>query len=80
MSMFYIYKPSHVIHVHKLSVAYNTAVRLCFNLSRSTSVRNVMYFMNCSPIEIALDVRKMWLFKSCFDSTLELVRLCAWVD
>ena len=69
-------KPS---HVHKLSVAYNTAVRRCFNLSRFTSVRNVLYFMNCLPIGIMLDMRKVLLLMSCIQSSSELVRLCGWM-
>ena len=64
-------KPS---HVHKLSVAYNTAVRRCFQSSRSTSVCNELYFMNCLPIDIALNVRKLLLLKSCFESPSDLVR------
>jgi exonuclease III len=63
-------------HVHKLSVAYNIAVRRCFNFSRSTSVRNVLFFMNCLPIGLTMDLRKMLLLKSCIESTSELVRLC----
>ena len=31
--------------------------------------------MNCLPIDMALDVRKFLLLKSCFESTSELVRL-----
>ena len=32
--------------------------------------------MNCLPIDIALDVRKLLLLKSCFESPSDLVRLC----
>ena len=41
----------------------------------TTSLCNVLYFMNCLLIDIALDVRKLLLLKSCFESTTELVRL-----
>ena len=62
--------------VQKLSVAYNTAVRRCFNMSRATSVRNVLYFMNSLPIGVILDLRKTLLLKSCIESPSEIVRLC----
>jgi len=62
--------------VQKLSVAYNTSVRRCFNLSRSTSVRNVLFYMDSFPIGVMLDVRKALLLKSCIESTSDIVRLC----
>ena len=31
--------------VRKMSIAYNTAVRRCFNLKRYTSVRNILYYL-----------------------------------
>jgi esterase/lipase superfamily enzyme len=64
------------LQVHKLAVAYNTAVRRCFNLCRYTSVRNVLFFMNSLPIGVLLEFRKVLLLKSCIESSSEIVRLC----
>jgi hypothetical protein len=63
--------------VQKLSVAYNTAVRRCFNLSRFTSVRNVLYFLGSSPVNVILDERLGLMLKSCIGSGSELLRLCS---
>jgi hypothetical protein len=63
--------------VQKLSVAYNTAVRRCFNLSRSTSVRHVLYFLGSSPVNVILDERLGLMLKSCIGSGSELLGLCS---
>jgi len=62
--------------VHDLSVAYNTAVRRCFGLSRFTSVRNVLFYLYCLPIKMLFVQRKMLLLKSCQNSS-GVLRLCA---
>ena len=61
--------------IQKLSVANNIAVKRCFNLSHS-SVYNILYFMNCLPISIVLDIRKILLINSSTKSTSDIVRLC----
>ena len=43
--------------VRKMSVAHNTAVRRCFNLKRYTSVRNILYYFNCIPINMLSERR-----------------------
>ena len=63
--------------IQSLSIAYNTAVRRCFHISRYTSVRNVLYFLNSMPVNIILEERRVLLFKSCLESDSDVIRLCA---
>ena len=49
----------------KVGVVCNNAVRRCFGLLRSTSVRNVLFYMGCMPINYVLDERRVLLMKEC---------------
>ena len=51
--------------VQKLSVACNTAVRRCVNISHFTSVRNFLYFLGTLPVKLLLEESKLMLVKSC---------------
>ena len=62
--------------VNNLSVALNIAVRRCFHIARSISVRNVLYFVGSMPVQMFLDERKVKLVKSCLGSG-DVLRLCA---
>jgi hypothetical protein len=55
----------HNEQIRKLSVAYNNAVRRCFVLSRFSSVRNVLFYMGSSPLNMILDQRRVLLLKEC---------------
>jgi hypothetical protein len=73
--------------VRKLSVAYNNAVRRYFGLSRFSSVRNVLYFVNSMPIKMSLDERRVLLYKDCMNCTGILsvfaclaISSCAFID
>jgi hypothetical protein len=62
--------------IHKMSVTCNMAVRRCFNLSRFTSVQNVLYFTGSLPVKMLLDERRVLLMKNCLHN-VGIVRLCA---
>ena len=51
------------MQVHKLSVAYNTTVRRCFNMSRFKSVCNILYFLGSIFIDFMLDEKMVLLMK-----------------
>jgi hypothetical protein len=62
--------------IHRLSVTYNTAVRKCFGLSRYTSVRNVIYFMNCLPFDLISNQRRILMLRDCL-AGVGLLHICA---
>ena len=64
--------------VRKMSVAHNTAVRRCFNLKRYTSVRNILYYFNCIPINM-LSERRVLLVSQC-SSQVGVLLLCALLE
>ena len=66
----------HVDLVHKLSMALNLAIRLCFNMARNVSLRSLLYSVRSMPMYMMLDVRKVKLVKSCLNSS-EVISLRA---
>jgi hypothetical protein len=62
--------------IHSMSVTYNTAVRKCFGLSRYTSVRNIIYFMNCLPFDLISSQRRILMLRDCL-AGVGLLHICA---
>ena len=68
----------------RLSVAFNTAIRRVFKLSKYTSVKNVIFYVGGKPVKVLLDERRCLLIKSCLDGSYGVLRKCArlvgWTD
>jgi len=62
--------------VHGLSVAYNTAIRRCFGLSRMCSVRFVLRCIGSIPLDILLHKRRLLLVKDCISRGSNVLRFC----
>ena len=65
--------------VRKMSVAYNIAVRCCFNLKFYTLVRNIVYYINCIPINMLLSEKRVLLVSQCL-SQVVVLSLCALLE
>jgi hypothetical protein len=61
---------------HKLCVALNTVVRRIFNMSRRTSVRDIIVYAGSKPCDVMLDERHFLLLRECLRSDYGIVRLC----
>ena len=64
--------------IRKLSVAYINVVRLCLGLSRSSSVRNLLYFFGSMPRNMLLECRRILLVKKCL-SCNGIIRLLVYL-